>query len=131
MVDEMVATLDDIRARRLLERVDAREGLWGQPSRLDPETRLLMGHRNNFWTVIDERDSAQAIEKALLADYDGSHTLFVHDRCNTAGIDSETLLALFWPDVRERKRPLLGTETLISIDRARALIGFEPEYSYG
>jgi nucleoside-diphosphate-sugar epimerase len=129
--DEMVATLDDIRGRRLLERLDARESLWGQGSRLDPETRLLMGHRNNLWTVIDERDSAQAMEKALVADYEGCHPLFVHDRCNTAGIESETLLALFWRDVKERKRPLVGSETLISIARARQLIGFEPEYSYG
>ena len=32
------------------------------------------------------------------------------------------------PEVTELKHPLQGTETLVSIARARALLGFEPEY---
>jgi nucleoside-diphosphate-sugar epimerase len=99
--------------------------------RADPDLRLVFGGfgRSNFWASIDARDSAQAFEKGLLADYEGSHALFVNDSHNAVGIDSETLARLFFPEVKARKHPLQGTETLVSIDRAQALLGFEPCYS--
>jgi nucleoside-diphosphate-sugar epimerase len=99
--------------------------------RNDADLLLLFGGfgRSNFWASIDARDSAQALEKGLLADYQGSHPLFVNDSHNAAGIDSEVLISTFFPEVKERKRPLQGTETVVSIDKARALIGFEPEHS--
>ena len=37
--------------------------------------------------------------------------------------------AMFFPDVTRRRNPLDGSASLVSIDRARELIGFEPEYS--
>ena len=37
---------------------------------------------------------------------------------------------LFYPDVSERPRPIVDNESLVSIERARTLIGFEPEYSF-
>ena len=98
--------------------------------RADTDVKLLVsgfGH-SNFWTSLDARDSAQALEKGLTADYQGSHPLFVNDSENAAGIDSERLAQTFFPDVTGRTHPLQGTETLVSIDRARALIGFEPEH---
>jgi len=99
--------------------------------REDPDLGLVFGGfgRSNFWASIDARDSAQAFEKGLLANYEGSHALFVNDSHNAAGIDSETLIQVFFPGVRRRKHALEGTETLVSIDRARDLLGFEPEYS--
>jgi hypothetical protein len=84
--------------------------------------------RSNFWASIDARDAAQALEKGLLADYQGSHPLYVNDSENAAGIDSETLVQLFFPETTERTHPLQGAETLVSIEKARALIGYEPEY---
>jgi len=96
----------------------------------DPDLKLLLsgfGH-SNFWTSLDARDSAQALEKGLTADYQGSHSLYVNDSENAAGIDSERLVQTFFPDVTGRTHPLRGRETLVSIDRARALLGFEPEH---
>jgi nucleoside-diphosphate-sugar epimerase len=97
----------------------------------DADLRLVLSGfgYSNFWASIDARDSAQALEKGLLADYRGSHALFVNDSHNATGIASETLLATFFPEVQARKRPLRGTESVVSIDKARALIGFEPEHS--
>jgi nucleoside-diphosphate-sugar epimerase len=98
--------------------------------REDPDLRLLVdgfGY-SNFWASIDARDSAQALEKGLTADYSGSHPLFINDSENAAGIDSEMLVQIFFPDVTVRTHPLRGRETLVSIDKARALIGFEPEH---
>ena len=93
-----------------------------------PGAPLIFG-RNNLFTSIDARDAAQAIEQGLLGQYAGSHILFVNDSQNCMGIESETLARVFYPDLDQRKRPLLGTESLVSIDAARALIGFEPEHS--
>ena len=64
-----------------------------------------------------------------LADYQGSHPLFVNDSHNFTGIDSELLASVFFPDVEARSQPLAGPQTLVSIDAARALLGFEPQHS--
>ena len=86
--------------------------------------------RVNFFTVLDERDSAQAVEKSLLAQFEGSHALFVNDDHNWTGISSRTLADLFYPDIKKFKKDLVGAETLVSIERARQLIGFEVEYTF-
>lgn len=95
----------------------------------NPDMRFVSS-RLNFWALLDGRDAAQAFEKSLLADFEGCHPLFVNDCVNTTGIESETLLQLFFPEVTDRKRPLADAEALVSIDKARQLIGFEPEYSF-
>jgi nucleoside-diphosphate-sugar epimerase len=95
----------------------------------DPLGGMYMNDRFNFWAFVDERDSAQAIEKGLTADYEGSHVLFINDASNWLLYDTEKLLALFFPDVARRRRPIRGCQSLVSIDKARELIGFEPAYS--
>ncbi len=57
--------------------------------------------------------------------------MFVNDSHNSTGVESKLVAELFYPDVKQFKKELVGTETVISIDKARALIGFEPEYSFG
>jgi hypothetical protein len=98
--------------------------------REDHDLGLLFGGfgRSNFWASIDARDSAQALEKGLTADYQGSHPIFVNDSENAAGFDSELLVQTFFPEVTGRTHPLQGRETLVSIDKARTLIGYEPEH---
>jgi nucleoside-diphosphate-sugar epimerase len=88
----------------------------------------MVGGYTNFWTGVHAEDSAQAFEKGLTAQYEGAHPLFITQAENRVGVESEELLRLFFPDVTERKRTLLGSESLVSIDRARQLIGFEPEH---
>lgn len=92
------------------------------------QRRMVMGI-TNFWTGIHAADSAQAFVKGLTADYKGSHTLFVTQSENRAGIDSEELLRLFFPDVKGRKQPIRGRAPLVSFARAESLLGFAPEYS--
>jgi nucleoside-diphosphate-sugar epimerase len=100
-----------------------------------PEERRLawkaMIYRVHFFTVVDERDSAQSIVKALVANFSGCHNLFINDSLNHVKIESSLLAELFYPDVTTFKRDLSGTTTMLSIDRARELIGYEPEYSFG
>lgn len=107
---------------------------WQRGQELSPEQEKAFAQRRmtsgltNFWTGIHAEDSAQAFEKGLTANYDGAHPLFVTQAQNRAGVDSEALLQLFFPEVSERKRALIGTESLVSIAKARALIGFAPEH---
>ncbi len=95
----------------------------------DDLRRMYGSDRFNFWAFVDDRDSAQAVEKSLTSDFEGSHVLFINDSHNWMMCETEKLLSLFFPAVTRRKRPLQGSESLVSIDRARELIGFEPEHS--
>lgn len=121
---------NELRAQGLYET----PGLW-RKLRTDAqederEAFLAMSARHNFWAIIDDRDSALAVEKGLTAPYEGSHALFVQDRYNWAAIDAETLAGLFFPDVAARKRTMPGPASLVSGDKAAELIGFEPQYSF-
>lgn len=95
------------------------------------EDWYAMGSRVNFFTCLDERDSAQALELALTGSYEGSHALFVNDDRNWTGVPSATLAELYYPDVTAFKTPLEGTTTLVSIERAKQLLGFKVEYTFG
>ena len=122
VVQGIISQHDRLRAELAFESRDN----W-QMMRDLPYARVMFGY-SNFWASIDARDSAQAIEKGLLAEYEGSYPLWVNDSHNSAGIPTKTLTAWFYPDV-PLKRQIAGTETLVSIDKARQLLGFEPEYS--
>jgi len=86
-----------------------------------------MAARNDFWTAVDTRDSAQAFEKALKLPYEGMHVLFVNDSHNRTGLPSRALAETFFPEA-ELEDMLQGTSTLVSIEGAQRLLGFEPQY---
>jgi nucleoside-diphosphate-sugar epimerase len=119
---DIIERHDEFRAQHMFESRDN----W-RTMREHPYAGVMFSY-SNFWAIIDARDSAQAIEKGLLEDYQGSHPLWVNDSHNSAGVPTQDLVELFYPDV-PLTRPLEGTETLVSIDKARALLGYEPEYS--
>lgn len=122
IADQIIATHDRLRAERAFETRDN----WRELRQLPYAT--IMFSYSNFWAIIDARDSAQSIELGLTAEYDGSHPLWVNDSHNSAGVPTQKLAELLYPDV-PLKRQLVGTESLVSIDKARELLGFEPEYS--
>jgi nucleoside-diphosphate-sugar epimerase len=93
-----------------------------------PGSALISG-QDDFWAIVDVRDVAQAIEKSLLADYEGSHALFIADSHNATGLPSRDLAALCYPHVKDWRRSVEGTETLVDISKARELFGYEPEHS--
>ncbi len=94
----------------------------------DPLFYIYAFERFNLWVVLDERDAAQSIEKGLTAAFEGDHALFINDQSNWMGCDSRTLTDLFFPNVAVRPE-FSGIDPLVSIEKARRLIGFEPEYS--
>jgi nucleoside-diphosphate-sugar epimerase len=109
-------------------RASARE--WELAFDLTFRDGAVMFGRSNFWTSLDVRDAAQAAEKGLLVDYEGSHAIYITDARNFVGFPSEELVRIFFPEVTARKKPLDGVETLVSIEKARNLIGFEPQYPF-
>jgi hypothetical protein len=94
----------------------------------DPLFWTYVFDRYNFWAWVDERDAAQSLVKSVTAEYEGAHALFVNDHANSLDYDAGTLARIFFPDV-PLKSDLSRSASLVSIERARALIGFEPEHS--
>lgn len=124
-VRRVIDGFNELRATRIFEKPF--EGEWGG---FDPEDAAMMAFfgYHDFWSIISVEDAAQAFEKALLAEFEGSHALFVSEHENTTGVEAEKLLEVFYPEVTMRKRPIPGRSTLLSYERARQLIGYEPEY---
>ncbi|WNB86701.1 NAD(P)-dependent oxidoreductase [Cellulomonas sp. ATA003] len=90
----------------------------------DPQAR-----RWNLWGYIDARDGAQAVRRALDHDATGVDVFIVANADTVMSRSSAELMAEVYPDVEVRKE--LGEhETLLSIDKARRVLGFEPEHSW-
>ena len=83
----------------------------------------------NLWGYVDVRDVAQAVRRALEADVRGAEVAILAAADTVMQRDSADLMAEVFPTVPLRK-PLAGRETLLAIDRARALLGYEPEHSW-
>ena len=83
----------------------------------------------NLWGYVDARDVAAACEAGLTADLEGHEIAIIAaaDTCMTR--DSADLLAEVYPDVPVRG-DVRGRQTLLAIDHARAVLGYEPRYSW-
>jgi nucleoside-diphosphate-sugar epimerase len=83
----------------------------------------------NLWGYIDARDGAQAVAKALELHKPGFETYIIAAEDTVMSRSSASLAAEVFPDVEVRKT--LGEhETLLSIDKARRVLGFDPQHSW-
>ncbi|PPF23749.1 NAD-dependent epimerase/dehydratase family protein [Rathayibacter rathayi] len=83
----------------------------------------------NLWGYIDGRDGAQAVEKALLAETTGFDRFIIAAADTVMSRPNAELVAEVFPGVELRGD--LGTnDTLLSIDHARAVLGYAPEHSW-
>lgn len=88
-----------------------------------------MARRWNLWGYIDARDGAQAVERALDYAVPGAEVFIIANADTVMSRSSASLMAEVYPDVRLTTE--LGEhETLLSIDKARRLLGFEPRHSW-
>ena len=85
--------------------------------------------RWNLWGYIDRRDGARAIERALLTERSTYETYIIAAADTVMRRDSAELLAEEFPGV-ELARPVTGRETLLSIEKARAELGYAPQHSW-
>lgn len=83
----------------------------------------------NVWGYIDARDGAQAVRLSLTADLVGREIFIIAAADSVMQRSSASLAAEVFPDVEVRKQ-LTEHETLLSIDKARRLLGYVPAHSW-
>lgn len=83
----------------------------------------------NLWGYIDARDGAQAVSRALAVAGPGFDRFIIAAADTVMSRPNAELVAEVFPGVEVRGD--LGTnDTLLSIDKARRLLGFEPAHSW-
>ncbi len=90
----------------------------------DPRSRIW-----NLWGYIDARDGAQAVRRALEFDGTGAEVFVIANADTVMSRSSASLAAEYFPDVPVT-RELGEHETMLSIDKARRVLGYAPEHSW-
>ena len=85
--------------------------------------------RWNLWGYVDARDVAQACRLSVDAELTGAHSFIVAAADTIMAATNAELLADQFPDL-ELTRPVSDHETLLSIDKARAVLGYAPQYTW-
>ena len=83
----------------------------------------------NLWGYIDARDGAQAVRLALEHEATGMDVFIVANADTVMSRPSAELAAEVFPTVPVTKA-LTTHETLLSIDKARRVLGYEPRHSW-
>ncbi|MFW6368943.1 MAG: NAD-dependent epimerase/dehydratase family protein [Spirochaetota bacterium] len=104
-------------------------GVDPSPCGLTREEFECMHRKADLFCYVDELDSAQSVEKALTAEYSGSRPMYINASTNPTGYSVRDLAKLFLPPIEQCTPSRPDDTALISIDRARELIGFEPEWN--
>ena len=89
----------------------------------------LKARKWNLWGYIDARDAAQAVRRALEAEVRGADVFIIANADTVMMISDEELMREVIPGVPVRKK-LGDNETLLSIDKARRKLAYEPRYSW-
>ncbi len=87
------------------------------------------GRSWNLWSYVDSRDAAQAVRRALEHQATGAHVFGIASTDTVMLRPTSALLDEMLPDV-ERRRSFSGNESLISIEKARAVLGYEPAHTW-
>lgn len=90
----------------------------------DPSIR-----RWNLWSYIDARDGAQAVRRALEHEARGMDVFIIANADTVMSRPNDELVRATFPGVPIR-RPLGEHDTLLSIDKARRVLGYEPAHSW-
>jgi UDP-glucose 4-epimerase len=83
----------------------------------------------NLWGYIDARDGAQAIRRALEWDTTGFDRFIIAAADTVMSRPNDELVAEVFPGV-PLKRDLGVNDTLLSIDKARRILGYAPTHSW-
>jgi nucleoside-diphosphate-sugar epimerase len=83
----------------------------------------------NLWSYIDSRDGAQAVVRALEVQEKGFDTFIIAAADTVMKRANAELVAEVFPDVA-LTRSVHENETLLSIDKARKVLGYAPQHSW-
>lgn len=89
----------------------------------DPQVR-----RWNLWGYIDARDGARAVQRALETELPGFEAFIIANADTVMEESSAALMSKLFPNVP--LRAVEGTQTLLGIDKARRLLGYEPQHTW-
>jgi nucleoside-diphosphate-sugar epimerase len=83
----------------------------------------------NLWTYIDARDAAQAIRLALESDLRGAEVFGIANADSVMSRSNDDLIKEVYPKAK-RKVAFGKNDSLISIEKARRVLGYEPQYQW-
>ena len=83
----------------------------------------------NLWSYVDVRDVAQSVRLGLETAIDGAEVCIIAAADNVMTRPSAELMAEVFPDV-PLTREVQGRETLLSIERARQVLGYDPQHTW-
>ena len=105
-------------------------------ARLEDAVAAAGGHRENraanvriLWSYVEIRDAARACRLALEAPGLGFEAFNVTADDTLSDVPTEELLRRYAPEVDIRER-IEGTSSGFSIEKARRLLGYEPQYTW-
>ncbi|HEV7302146.1 MAG TPA: NAD(P)-dependent oxidoreductase [Tepidisphaeraceae bacterium] len=87
------------------------------------------GRKWNLWGYIDARDASQAIRKAVEAPLTGADVFIIANADTVMTRPNSDLLTEMFPNVPV-KGQVGANETLLSIEKARRVLGYEPQYNW-
>lgn len=83
----------------------------------------------NLWAYIDARDGAQAVRRGIEAEFKGFEAFIIANADTVMRRDNKSLVAEVFPDV-PIKGSLSPHGTLLSIDKAKRLLDYNPQHSW-
>ena len=83
----------------------------------------------NLWSYIDARDGAQAVRRALEHEAAGMDVFIIANADTVMSRPNDELVRMTFPDVPIR-RPLGEHDTLLSIEKARRVLGYAPAHGW-
>ena len=89
----------------------------------------LTSRKFNLWSYVDARDVASCVENALKSDITGAHNYNITAEDTIMNTPSAELVKTFFPKA-EIADDLGEFQTLLSIDKAKAEIGYDPQYTW-
>lgn len=87
------------------------------------------GRKWNLWGYIDARDGAQAVRRAIQAEFKGFEAFIIANADTVMSRSSMSLLAEVFPAV-PTKGNVTTNGTLLSIEKAKRMLGYAPQYSW-
>jgi len=83
----------------------------------------------NLWGYIDARDGAQAVRKAIEADFKGFEPFIIANADTVMSRANASLMAEVFPGV-ETRPSMSATGTLLSIEKAKRMLDYNPQHSW-
>lgn len=83
----------------------------------------------NLWGYIDARDGAQAVRRALEAEFTGFEAFIIANADTVMSRENKSLLAEVFPNVPQNPG-ISANGTLLSIEKAKRMLGYWPQYSW-